>query len=113
MFLKFTGYNCPEETSKHRKRSIAILSEAKLSLSFKDVFHCLKFVEDSKAWCDMRIVVLKLTQVLEDYMTMTYLRAKNQAVKRVHLTPSSKVEKACNLPICKVNVLVSLSQCRH
>jgi len=52
------------------------LSEAKLSLSLKDVFHCLKFVEDSKAWCDMRIVVLKLAQVLEDYTT--YLRAKTK-----------------------------------
>ena len=111
VFLKFSGYNCPE-ASKHRKRAITNLSEGKLSslaLSLKDIFHCMKFVDDSKAWCDMRIMVLKLSQVLEDYAI--YLRAKNQSVKRVHLTPRSEVEKACNvtvLPIWKGSMYYDL-----
>ena len=107
-FSKFTGYNCPEN-SKHRKRTISNLSVKMLStlaLSLKDVLHCMKFIDDYKAWCDIRLATLKLAHTMEDYAT--FLEAKNASVKRIQLTPRSEVEKRCNVTVLPTTTKESL-----
>lgn len=104
VFSKLNGYNCPE-LSKHRKRSIGNLSEEKLSTlirELKEVLQCMNFVADSNPWSQMRIDVLILAQILDDYCS--YLRNKNTLVKKIQLTPRSTFEQKTNvqvLPVCK------------
>ena len=113
IFIKFTGYNRPE-LSKHKKQTISNLSESKLcalSISLKDVIHCMKFIDNYKPWCTLRVNILKLAQVIEDYTT--YLRAKNQSVEYIQLTLRSEEEKRCNvtvLPVCKEYLCYELVQ---
>ena len=111
IFIKFTGYNCPE-LSKHKKRTISNLSKSKLStlsISLKDEIQCIKFINDYKPWSTLRVNILKLAQAIEDYTT--YLRAKNHSVNCIQLIPRSEVEKRCNvkiLPVCKESLYYEL-----
>ena len=54
-----------------------------------------------RSWSEMRIEILKLTSIVEDYLA--YLRSKNMLIKRSQCTPRSDFEKKTNvsvLPIC-------------
>ncbi|XP_066928996.1 uncharacterized protein [Clytia hemisphaerica] len=103
-FKTFEGYNKPE-LSKHRKRTIDNLSSKRLlqlSHSLKDAMHCMKFIDDSRDWSAAKLDILILAETLQSYAS--YLDTKNVAVKRIHLTPRSEVEKQSNvtvLPICR------------
>ena len=101
---KLSGFNRPELT-KHRKRELSNLSQIKLSKlaeDLKEIMQCMKFIDDNQAWINMRIKLLKLANVIEDYAS--YLRSKNVTVKKIQLTPRSDIEVKTNvsiLPVCK------------
>ena len=81
----FSGFNKPE-LNKHRKGQLK-----KLSQKLKEVMQCMKFAGGDKQWVEMRIGILKLTAVVEDYAG--YIRSKNMPVKRIQSTSRSDFEK--------------------
>ena len=71
----------------------------------------MKFINNYKPWCTLHVNILKVAQVIENYTT--YLRAKNQSVKCIQLTPHSEVQKRCAvmvLPVCKQTLYYELVQ---